>query len=198
MIFLYMNYILEDNIDFYKELNELLNDYSKEDNICLLSKQPLGDNLIKLDCNHSFNLEPLYREVINQKNNTNHYSNIKLSVNQIKCPYCRKIHNKLLPNVVMNNNMKLINGVNSPSKYCMKYFDCDYKLKSGKNKGNNCQSSAFKSEHGCFCRKHMNMVKNTVKPRLCEKILKSGKRKGECCNRNIKLDNQEYCTIHNK
>ena len=91
-----MNYIIEDNIDFYNELNKQLTNNNNDEDICLLSHLPLDINNIKLECRHKFNYLPLYNEVCKQKSN-NYFETTHLLINQIKCPYCRKITNNLLP-----------------------------------------------------------------------------------------------------
>ena len=58
------NYIIEDNFNFYEELNKSDDvDEKNEDKYCLLSKKPLDKNSVTLECNHSFNYVPLYREI---------------------------------------------------------------------------------------------------------------------------------------
>ena len=46
---------------FMEALEEALN--TEYDNCCLISKEPLDRNYIKLECNHSFNYMPLYNEI---------------------------------------------------------------------------------------------------------------------------------------
>ena len=88
-----MNYIIENNIDFFSELNKELSEDSNKintkinakigeennishtenliidnkDNICLLTHLPLEENYITLCCDHKFNYIPLYNEISNQK-----------------------------------------------------------------------------------------------------------------------------------
>ena len=105
-----MNYEIEGNLDFYSLLNtsnkELENDISNN-NLCLISYEKLTDNSITLDCKHSFNYYPLYQEIYNQKRNFNKYFDInKLKINEIKCPYCRNINNKLIPYIPYKNVKK--------------------------------------------------------------------------------------------
>ena len=65
--------INELNKMFYDELNTQLkndtkkNESLKENNMCLLSHEKLNDNNIKLQCNHSFNEYPLFKEIFSQK-----------------------------------------------------------------------------------------------------------------------------------
>ena len=56
-----MNYILNNNIDFYAELNKDSDDESSDENTCLLTDLPLDKNSIKLPCSHEFNFYPLYK-----------------------------------------------------------------------------------------------------------------------------------------
>ena len=74
----------------------------------------------------------------------------------MKCPYCRTITNKLLPFIVHTDVIRKL-GVNHPQKYCMKLHDCSWYVKSGKNKNNLCNKSAYESDHGIYCFTHQNM-----------------------------------------
>ena len=58
-----------------------------------------------------------------------------MSINQIKCPYCRNIQDKILP--YLSDAVK-VHGVNYPLKYCMYLHTCNYAYKSGKKKGQYC------------------------------------------------------------
>lgn len=108
-------YKLEDNIDFYKELNEslyedtsnnselqdtLLNNVNDENiTLCLITNKPLSDNFVELKCGHKFNYDALYKDMYNYKRKFNNLEQIKnrLKTNQIRCPYCRNVQNELLP-----------------------------------------------------------------------------------------------------
>lgn len=179
-----MNYLIENNIDFFAELNK--NDNSDSDseielihnnsdslnnsnsfnnshsnnninsNKCLIYHDKLTDNYITLECGHSFNYLPLYKEIINQKNRYFSKSSIKLKFNEIFCPYCRKKHNYLLPYIPIYKDVIRIKGVNSPDIYCMKYKKCNYTFKNGKNKGLKCNCNAFITKFGILCNKHYN------------------------------------------
>lgn len=194
-----MNIILQDNINFYEELQKLESD-DEDENTCLLTNMILDENKITLPCNHSFNFFPLYKEVINQKTGPMiGYETDRLNFDQIKCPYCRQKFNYLLPHIRLNNEMSYISGVNSPEKICMKFKNCSYIYKAGKNKGNNCNKTAFHSSNGCFCNTHQKVASNKIinikSTNLCIATLKSGKRKGEACCAKIKGEG-EYCKRH--
>jgi hypothetical protein len=216
-----MNYIVEGNINFYDMLNNMDSDNENDndtyeenyDKYCLITGEKLDKNHITLSCNHSFNFLPLYNEIKMQKFNSSrvHYEYYGLKLHQIKCPYCRTIHNKLLPNVILNDNIKLLRGINSPPIYCMEFHGCSYKYKYGKNKGNTCKNNGFFKGDNCFCLKHhihhekmITKIKNKKDTRKqknecnidkCKAILKSGKRKGELCNNYCVGD---FCKRHSK
>lgn len=164
-----MNYLINSNIDFYKEINCFDNqdndEYKKnEENICLLTGEILSNNYIKLDCNHKFNYLPLYYEIIQQKKSKSYMlESTKLLLNQIKCPYCRNITNHLLPYII-DNNVEQKNGVNSPFKYCLQINNCNWIYKNGKNKGNKCNCSSFIFNDKNLCLKHHKInIKNNTK-----------------------------------
>ena len=198
-----MNYIIEDGINFYEQLHLSLNNTSNEDtNICLISREHLNDNHITLPCQHSFNYIPLYNEINQQKNGTILFKTSKLSMSQIKCPYCRTIHNKLIPFVPLPNISKY-KGINHPPSLCMKHKDCSWKFISGKNKGSFCPKSAFHSEHGTYCENHLSCIKRKqqkldtkISHCKCSAVLKSGTRKGDHCGNRASVG--PYCKIHKK
>ena len=192
-----MNIILEDNINFYEELKNIDSEDEVEENICLLTFLPLDQNKITLPCNHSFNFIPLYQEILAQKNNlnkcleTNYVSNY-----QIKCPYCRIIHNFLLPHIKLTDNMIFSNGVNSPEKYSMSFHTCKHILTSGKNKNQECNRTAFYKNKNCLCTMHHRIYdKKQLKENQCCAIIKRGKRAGEECGAKT-YDNTTYCKRH--
>ena len=155
-----MNYIIDNSIDFYKEIN-LIEETNSDNNICLLSGEPLKENNITLNCNHKFNYLPLYYEICQQKKyKYNSLEVTRLSINQIKCPYCRNITNKLLP-FIIDENVELKNGINSPSKYCLQINTCDWIFKNGKNKANKCNCSSFIFNEKNLCLKHHKISNKT-------------------------------------
>lgn len=159
-----MNYIIEGNINFFSELKKELDIPQEETNskeneeCCLITHEPLDINNIALTCGHKFNYVPLYNEVINQKN-YNALETTGLSLNQIKCPYCRTITNKLLP-YIEHSDITYKRGVNYPLKYCMKLHSCQW-LKQGNN-NNPCGKDAYKSEFGTYCCNHQKLCKQKL------------------------------------
>ena len=101
--------VIESN--FFSQLKNMFleckddnNDNNKNENqgdCCLLTKEPLHPIHIVLECGHKFNYVPIYREIVAQKtmgvSSTGYYNSHSLKKNEIKCPYCRNIQDKLLP-----------------------------------------------------------------------------------------------------
>ena len=181
-----MNYIIEDDFDFYNELKA--EEPAKPAAVCMISHEPLTYNAITLSCKHSFNYLPLYNELC-LYNNKSH----------INCPYCRSKADKLIPYIPLPN-VKKIYGVNSPRKLCMPRPRCSFLIKSGSCKGLPCCHIGMEYEHGIFCDKHMNHTIDTewtpakeqlsktksvveLKKMLREKGLKVGGVKKELINR---------------
>ena len=202
------------NIDIILKKNnykDLLNyDEKKENdidnssnNICLISQEPIIDsiNLIKLPCGHTFDYVNLFNEIKNQK-----YYFYKVEVqncnsNTIKCPYCRKVFNNILPYHEIDSVTRIKN-INIPNSKIMPIYKCQWQFKSGKNKNNFCNCSANNYKIGHYCEKHHKlMIKNinNSSQQKCCAILKSGKRKGQYCGCIIKdsdLNLQKFCKKH--
>lgn len=152
-----INIEVEDDLDFFselkKELSNLTFDTNKNDeNFCLLSKQPLNDNYITLECGHKFNYESLYKEVLQQKI-SNPLEVTYVNINEIKCPYCREISVGLLPYIPIYD-LPIKRGINFPEKYCKKIYECEWVLKSGKSAGNTCCKSAYIVNGMKYCQQH--------------------------------------------
>ncbi len=152
-------YVVEDNFDFWNELNIQLDESTIDcDTICLITKEPLTSNYIQLPCDHKFNYTPLCKEIISMKYSKSKYSkNIKLTKKQSFCPYCRGVFNKLLPFIPIYN-ISLPKYICS-KKNCFEMQSCSYKLKSGKHKGCLCgNKNGFETEKGILCLKHYNTI----------------------------------------
>jgi hypothetical protein len=105
-------YIIEGGINFYDELYKSLDESTNDDEHCLITNTPLEKDCVKLVCKHSFNYEPLFKELCKQKKNIND-ENYMVNKSHIKCPYCRSIQSELLP---VKEGFALIYGVNSLNK----------------------------------------------------------------------------------
>lgn len=143
---------LDSNTSVSKEQNVILHSNTQnnivtldDNNLCLITKECLHPNHITLSCGHKFNYLPLYKEVVNQKNKSNTgYEITKLDIHQIKCPYCRRITNKLLP-FIPYTSVKLIKYVNCPEEHCMNATKCSHTFrrrnKSDSNSDENIDSN---------------------------------------------------------
>ena len=145
---IFNNLLKEENIIYNNELNDELHD-----DLCLIDGLRLENNYITLECNHKFNYLSLYNEIVYQKTKKI-LDNSKLRINEIKCPYCRNISNKLLP-FFKYYEIDQIKGVNFPLNYCFKINSCEYMDK----KNNKCNNSACISKFGMFCNKHLKYTK---------------------------------------
>jgi hypothetical protein len=157
------NYIIEDSLDFKKELNKnddvnIINNVNDNNNIesietCLISQQQLTKSHIILPCNHKFNYMPLFNEVCSQKQK-NIYESCTLKLYQIKCPYCRKIFDNLLPYIPSEYSEKKT-GINYPLKYCMSVqLQCDWVNTKGKHKNINCTRTVMYICDKSYCKHH--------------------------------------------
>tara|TARA_Y100001935_G_scaffold145155_3_gene119953 strand:+ start:8313 stop:8954 length:642 start_codon:yes stop_codon:yes gene_type:complete len=150
-----MNYIVEDGIDFFAELAKSDDESVGDDtNTCLLSGTPLSRNYITLKCGHKFNYYSLFNEIVKQKTIYNPNDNVRLSINEIKCPYCRQISDHLLPYIPCEKGVAKIYGVNSPKTMCMKHKTCEWRFKTGNRRGILCQHDGFETEYGTMCEQH--------------------------------------------
>lgn len=151
-----MNYIIEDDVDFFAELAKEVTEDEPE--ACLLSGEPLARNNITLHCQHKFNYCPLFHEVVRQKTVYNPNDTTRLMVNEIKCPYCRQITPQILPYIPSERGISKIKGVNEPKTLCMEHKKCGWKFKSGKKKGDSCGETGFDTDHGTYCTKHWGKI----------------------------------------
>ena len=190
---------------------------SSYDNICLISKEILHPNHITLVCNHKFNYIPIYKEVLYQKTKFNTlYEVTKLNYNQIKCPYCRTITNKLLP-FIPYPCVKLAKNIHSSDNNCIPVAKCSHIIKKHKSNHDGdgdddthcnakCNKNAlyYETENVLLCpthykkyvaKKEASNPNDSDKPR-CVAVLKSGTNKGKPCNSFISIDGSQFCKRH--
>ena len=139
--------------DYFKDLISENNNELMSNNNCLITNERLENNFIKLDCNHCFNYVAIYNEIVQQKL-YKLQDNKKLKLNEIKCPYCRKITDKLIP-YFKYYNVKQIKGVNSPKNLCMNINQCQHINKNNEK----CNENACITNDGIFCNKHLKLTK---------------------------------------
>jgi hypothetical protein len=112
-------YNIEGGIDFFSELYKSLEDeenkFKTEDdnNLCLITNQPLIDKFVKMECGHKFNYVPLFNDLVNHKKKFNNMEGTAthLKNNEIRCPYCRKKTAEVLP-YYEELGLAKVNGVN--------------------------------------------------------------------------------------
>lgn len=158
-------------IQFNKLLQEELKKNNKiDDDICLITKEPLEKTFIKLSCNHTFNYDAIYKEVFKQKIIKNYKEIQKLKNNCIKCPYCRNVQAKLLPHKPGFKKTKLVNWppkVSMDNPYIKNY--CKYIFKNGKRKNDCCNIKCVNE----LCNKHLKYIEK----KKLKKSLKNNKNK---------------------
>jgi hypothetical protein len=110
-------YKIEGGIDFFDELYKSLNieesEEKSEEDKCLITNNLLTDKHVSLLCGHKFNYTPLYNDLINHKKKFNYKEERsgKLNTNEIRCPYCRKKQQGVLP-YYEEFGLEKVNGVN--------------------------------------------------------------------------------------
>lgn len=195
---------------FFEELYKEISNENKviNEKTCLITNDPLLDDFVTLQCNHTFNYNAIFQEIKRQKHDPFKYEVDKLLHYQLKCPYCRYIQGGLLPPpkeyFVTFDKKYLVKGVNSPLNLCLKQNKCTYIYKKGSKKNQKCGESCFNE----YCNYHDKQVKKSLQQKkhkqekpetyTCQSIIKSGKRKGQTCNSPYKIlvDNIHYCGRH--
>jgi len=199
----------DSDINAHEPSNAIISTPS-HDNICLISKEILHPNHITLVCNHKFNYIPIYKEVLYQKTKFNTlYEVTKLNSNQIKCPYCRTITNKLLP-FIPYPGVKLAKTIHSSGNDCIPVAKCSHVTKKRNYDTDCCETKCnknalyYETENVLLCPTHYKKYvakkegrKSTVsgKPR-CVAILKSGANVGKQCGMTISTDGSQFCKRH--
>ena len=157
-----MKYKIEGNLQFYEELYKDEEEEIENQKYCLITNEPLKENFITLECNHSFNYNPLFNDILNHKLTYNKLESTMLKNNQLRCPYCRNVQNKLLPHF---DGIKKVYGVNClDDKYAI-YTNCtphlDGYVEGGKcNYYNDCNITYVKKlslddKTYCYCHMHL-------------------------------------------
>lgn len=185
-----MNYVMEGNTNFQNLLMEAICAPDDGNNkLCLISNQELEKQHITLQCKHTFNYIPLFKEIVKQKKTHNILEVQKLKQHQLKCPYCRRVQNNILP---YNEKLrKKVVGVNWPPSISMLANLCSAILKSGKRSGSSCGRACFAKY--CAIHKRYTLINKPATP-ICSQTLKSGKRKGMQCKNKAKKNG--FCGIH--
>lgn len=207
-----------ENLHYFNELmnNEDDSSDSGEDNgenidrkRCLISNEMIHkQDGIQLQCGHFFRYHCLFQEYLVNKS-------FRTTSKSVKCPYCRRTQNGILP---YKTGYEKIEGLNYPESRAMKTQKCEFILKRGKRKGEIC--GKYSNTQYCKkCSQKMEKIKekelkekekgkditnvhNEPKVDLvpftsCLNVLKYGKRKGKLCMREC-LSGTPTCGIHKK
>lgn len=177
------NYIIDGSINFYEEL--MKDEETDENNVCLLSNLSLDETHIELPCSHKFNYIYIFNEVKSSKKpnylNIGYNNNYSLRSNEIKCPYCRKRFDQLLPpckNIEGATLLKNVNRSNTTlnikckekSSQCEQVYVtdigyyCNYHYKKHKKNAVKKQSNN-KNKHtkeNCNCHKNINIMDSSM------------------------------------
>ena len=110
-------YNIEGGVNFFDELYKSLDieeNTDEDNNLCLITNEPLTEYFVKMDCGHKFNYNALFNDIKNHKQKFNHMesTSTQLKTNEIRCPYCRCKQTGVLP-YYEELGIKKINGVNS-------------------------------------------------------------------------------------
>ena len=126
-------YNIEGGVDFFAELYKSLDadideeNVVDENNLCLISNKPLKDKFVILECGHKFNYVELYNDLVKHKQiyNNMESNSGRLKANEIRCPYCRKKQNTIIP-YYPELGLSKVTGVNVKKEY---NYNCGYSHK---------------------------------------------------------------------
>lgn len=169
-------YLVEGNIDFFKAIKEeeeieikqeKQKEQEKEETLeCHITGTPLNANSVTLACGHSFNYDALFHDAYEQKYVSNANETKRVNIKYIRCPYCRTIHQGLLP--ILDDFPKLY-GVNyytdtldyfkmsqicSPIPYCLH-------IHSDGQQCSNTVGTMIEGEY--FCHGHLGKQQRKIK-----------------------------------
>jgi len=113
---------------------------------CLITREPLLTQHIRLPCGHAFNYDAIYKEVEQQKYRRNYRERPRLGDNQLRCPYCNAVHDGLLPPC---RGYDRTPRVNSPLKWALATSTCQHVFARGKNQGGVCDAATLCGETRC-------------------------------------------------
>jgi len=206
-----INYKIEGDIDFFKELHGIKNtneyestisttmsmpmstsvsisiDEMSDDNKCLLTGDTLLPDHVKLECGHSFNYQPLFKEVLFQKcavlpknmssfittsyvkNNYhkqeivshNYNSSINMETNKLQYNEVKCPYCRTVTPFLLPYypypEVKQVRYVNSPTNLCLPGVKCEYFTKKNQSKTCNCLPT-YHETHGMICKTHLKVV----------------------------------------
>jgi hypothetical protein len=192
-----MDYKIDGNIDFYKELQNMdPEDNIQNNQICLISREPLYGRYVSLECGHSFNYLPLFKDIYNHKKKFNFKEgkDSQLKINQIRCPYCRHIQNSVMPYYSeFNVEQHGINIIHPPIKKVLPVVVPKI-ISLGDEKQNEDILLSISLNKYNVSPQQPQHVNNSQA--LCIAILKYGSNKGSQCKNKVLCN--FYCGRHGK
>jgi hypothetical protein len=177
-------YLIEGNINFYDELYKSLDSYNQEsqpkedlndNHLCLITQKPLTENYVALECNHKFNYNAIFHDVMNHKKKFNTMERHTLKINEIRCPYCRNIQKKLLPHV---DGFPKVHGINYIDEENIngQYFRMGYTRGKCSYQDETCQKcenvmvKMMMTHNKSYCYNHYSLVIHKIIKEKQEKI----------------------------
>lgn len=210
-----INYKIEGDIDFFKELHGIKNsnesestqmyisdistptgttipmsvsiDEMSDDNKCLLTGDTLLPDHVKLECGHTFNYQPLFKEVLFQKCavlpknmssfittsyvkinyhkpeivSHNYNSSVNMETNKLQYNEVKCPYCRTITPFLLPYypypNVKQVRYVNSPTNLCLPGVKCEYFTKKNQSKTCNCLPT-YHETHGMICKTHLKVV----------------------------------------
>ena len=175
-----MNYNIENGLNFYETLKQSIASHDSEKNeqegICPISNTPLETYFFTFECGHKFNYAPLFKDLYNHKKKYNFMEGIKghLNMNEIRCPFCRKKQNGLLP-YYSELPFEKVHGVNyiNPAitevTHGHTLLKCQFIINPPETNGtiNKCHSLGHAIIAGfCLCYEHYSQHKQAEKQKI--------------------------------
>ena len=175
-----MNYNIENGLNFYETLKQTIALHSSEKNeeegLCPISNTPLELFFFTFECGHKFNYAPLFKDIYNHKKKYNNMEHGKgqLHMNEIRCPFCRKIQTGILP-YYAELPFDKVHGVNYVNPDITEYAHvgtfkkCQFLIQDASNSENSekCQSTGnVITSQFCFCYPHYIQHKNDEKKKI--------------------------------
>lgn len=161
---------------------------------CLISHEPLGQQRVKLPCGHSFNYAHIYAEVERQKKRRNITDWPRIGDYSMKCPYCNVIHIGLLPPC---EGFPMVVNVNSPVKWSLAMSPCVHVFARGKRVGQVCGAKVMCGETRCRRHKKCEEAVAAAVASPCVHVFARGKQKGEACGAEA-VPGGSRCRVHQK
>lgn len=188
------------SMDFYKSLHTDGDDDTNQDDMCLISHEPLTEYYQTLTCGHKFNYIPLYTCLLHTKYASSGYTSMKPKISEFKCPYCRRVQYELMPYIQIGDVVEVI-GVNTLEMFTDRPFTCMYKSSKGTSICHNILLRQYSPEE-YYCAYHFNRKKHldTYKKQstnLCEYVFVKGAKKGSKCGSSSK-EGILFCNKHCK